>query len=38
MGEHVNGRTQNVLAYAFTALLVVLSVALVLSALPLPFL
>lgn len=38
MGEHVNGRLQNVIAYAFTALLVVLSIALVLSVLPLPFL
>jgi Mn2+/Fe2+ NRAMP family transporter len=38
MGDHVNGRTYNVVAWSFAALLVLLSVALVLSVLPLPFL
>ncbi len=38
MGDHVNGRFYNVIAWSFAALLVCLSVALVLSALPLPFL
>jgi Mn2+/Fe2+ NRAMP family transporter len=37
MGDHVNGRFYNVVAWGFAALLVVLSVALVLSVLPLPF-
>lgn len=38
MGRYVNGRVYNVIAWGFTAVLTLLSVALVLSALPLPFL
>jgi Mn2+/Fe2+ NRAMP family transporter len=38
MGDHVNGRTYNWIAWTFSVVLIALSAALVLTALPLPFL